>query len=50
LSKGGEVSEVRELTEADRMLDWTLDLCVRSVLARWSYPRSIDQTLALVVT
>jgi hypothetical protein len=50
LSKGGEVSEVGELTEADRMLDWTLDLCVQSVLARWSYPRSIDQTLALVVT
>jgi hypothetical protein len=50
LSKGGEVGEVGELTEANRTLDRTLDLCVRLVLARWSYPRSIDRTLALVVT
>ena len=32
MSKGGDVSEVEEVTGADRTQDWTLDLRVRSVL------------------
>jgi hypothetical protein len=51
LSKGGEVGEVGKLIGADRTLDQTLALCVRSAVEMWlSLGRWSDRTQGELVT